>query len=475
MADLSIYRMLPQAPQPQPVMTPYQYAAGANAIAEQQQQQELNRERMAQNAVTLRSTTQEADEYARKTAEHNQIVDVLRKHGGDLEKATPEIMQINPAVGQQFAEHNAKRASENFDYQLKRAGVLAGDAAELYAEKDLAKREAMRKIKTEQRVGSKMFTREELPQGPVDDAALLGYMDQHQKALIEDKKQREAEEQRRVAAEARAEQLSKLQAEQGAREAETYEATKPDASGLTPVQRETVRHQKALEEYQKTHWDAYSEYMGARTLGGVGGGQTANSRAVDRRKAETDLKKIEDSEAKLNDLRSQLGNALTTGKVYIDRFGNSKPIDTASGGDEDTKKSLIEGMRKRYSTATNQLKTHIKNKNAILDSLGRKVGVSTEDAIAALDGGGEAADEEGDTEQQAAPPAAAPAVVPRAPVPGMIGAQVRPGSIGAIGTPAAAMATPPPPNVLVKIPEGRSFVGPDGSKWKKVNGKAVLQ
>ena len=131
MADLSIYRMLPQAPQPQPVMTPYQYAAGANAIAEQQQQQELNQQRMAQNAVTLRSTTQEADEYARKTAEHNQIVDVLRKHGGDLEKATPEIMHINPAVGQQFAEQNRARKAAQAEAAKQMFSTLAGYAGDL--------------------------------------------------------------------------------------------------------------------------------------------------------------------------------------------------------------------------------------------------------------------------------------------------------------------------------------------------------
>ena len=131
MADLSIYRMLPQAPPPQRVQGPDEYVAAANEIAQQRQQQDLNRQRMAQNAVTLRSTTQEADEYARKTAEHNQIVDVLRKHDGDFEKATPEIMHINPIVGQQFAEQSRARKAAEAEAGKQMFATLAGHASDL--------------------------------------------------------------------------------------------------------------------------------------------------------------------------------------------------------------------------------------------------------------------------------------------------------------------------------------------------------
>jgi len=145
-----------------------------------------------------------------------------------------------------------------------------------------------------------------------------------------------------------------------------------DARGLTPLQAAT------LDERSKYH-QGLIDVRGKKGAKGEGG-QTPNSMAVDRRAVDKELNKLEDEETKFNETRMQLGSAIAAGTHYYPKAGQPKLMQEG-----DDKKGLIRDMQSRFDAATESLKKNIRRRNQLLASSGRTIGVSTEDAIKALE------------------------------------------------------------------------------------------
>jgi len=133
----------------------------------------------------------------------------------------------------------------------------------------------------------------------------------------------------------------------------------------------------------------------------------------------------------LNSLRSQLGTAIQSGNVYVDKNGQAKSMTAASGGDPATQAALQAEMQTRYQSITDTLKKTIAAKNGIYASAGVTPQVSTDQAYAAIDAG--------DQKLAASMPGAAKPAVPLA----NVGSPQQ--------TPAAAQPAPKPPQAGVPL------------------------
>lgn len=143
------------------------------------------------------------------------------------------------------------------------------------------------------------------------------------------------------------------------------------------------------------------------------------------------------NEGKLNRMRSTLGTAISSGKVYVDRNGGMKPI--ASLGDEDAQAAGVEEMKNRFHDVTDELKGVIEEKNNTIIKSGGQPTVTTQQAHAALDAG---------TSKLFTPKGTAPA--PAKPA-------------------AAAPVQAGPPVALLK--EGKATKFKNGQVWTLENGK----
>lgn len=148
--------------------------------------------------------------------------------------------------------------------------------------------------------------------------------------------------------------------------------------GQTPQQQVTTSATAARNSQTATH-EATTESQAQARLNlesqrlNKENGQTANSIAIDRRNAEGELRKLELQEAILNKQRRGLGAAITNSTDLKDKDGNS--IDA----------------RGQYEDVTNQYKQLLADKYNAFARTGRGTpAVSYDDAIKALDGGGQA-------------------------------------------------------------------------------------
>lgn len=116
-------------------------------------------------------------------------------------------------------------------------------------------------------------------------------------------------------------------------------------------------------------------------------GLTPNARGIQNRAIAKQVSDLEKQEDQLHAQRNALGPAVATGAVYVDRNGKIVPMSTASGGDEQAKAALIEEMRRRFATATDQLKRVIPKKNELVVKGGGRLGESTDQAMQRLDRG----------------------------------------------------------------------------------------
>lgn len=165
-------------------------------------------------------------------------------------------------------------------------------------------------------------------------------------------------------------------------------------------------------------------------------GQTANSIAVDRRKAQTDLNKAKEDEERLATLRANLENAINSGgKTYVNEKGVTVAMSKAKGDEQDTAENLTQRMRSAYQDATNKLKRVVADKNTFGQALGMGITVPTEAVHAALD-----ADNQRvlTPKPKAAAPVAQPVATPSIPIEGT--------GMGAIAapTPSQTVAAPAP-------------------------------
>lgn len=238
--------------------------------------------------------------------------------------------------------------------------------------------------------------------------------------------------------------------------------------------------------------------------------QTANSRAVDRRKAQGEIDKIKVEESHLNRLRDQLGTAITKGNIYVDKQGNVKSLQAASGGDQEVASSLLEEMKGRFKGASDDLKRAVADKNTLHEAyIGAPGSVSTEQAHKAIDEGTEKLFNP--QANGATPAASAKKQMPQPGIPAVIPPQNRPGvpavipsatqlaapapGVNPASAPAPAPAVVPPAIPQVGVPAaptpasarpaaqphavGAVKYGPDGKMYRILgydkNGRAIVE
>jgi hypothetical protein len=186
-----------------------------------------------------------------------------------------------------------------------------------------------------------------------------------------------------------------------------------------------------------------------------GGAQTPDNAANQNRASQADYEKAQTEEQRLNNLRSQLGVALTSGgKLYVsgDDKGNAKLLQVPTGGDKgwsaDQIQEMQRGMLALYQQTGPAIKNATANKNAAFQRVnpGQQPKVSNDQANADYDAGDATLYKKLGVQPPAPPAAAPPAQQPGA-APGQQ-PQQRPGA----PAPAGAVKT-------VRLPDGRYVTG----------------
>jgi hypothetical protein len=271
---------------------------------------------------------------------------------------------------------------------------------------------------------------------------------------------------------------------------------------LNPEQGQQAANQNANRDLRDVRLDQLAEQLQnqeARWAASQGGGgQTPNSAAVDRRTRAKQYQDVQDTEADLNSTRNTLGAAITGGTTYIDRKGNPVAIADATTKTGMNPDQLKADMLARHDQATAQLERAVTLKNNLITQNGGTPGVPTEQAVTDIRAGNAKLHDWVATKGQ--PPASptpapnpqTPAAQPRASAPTQA-ASPTPQTTGS--APELGVRRPgqhgkppgqnqgqgrmqpqaPPADVVSRVSEGQLFYGPDGTAWKKVNGKAVQQ
>lgn len=263
---MAINPMIPLYVRPAQIETPVEVDRRLAAVAQQhqqlaqgEQQQQLNAQRMTMNESSMRLSGLQEQEYQAKLAdtaarreEAAKVQEILGRHGGDLEKALPEISAISPLAGAAFQKDLDARKktaleqqTKQADLEIKRAGMLGDGLANVLAETDPKRRNAAYTAQRAALLGTGLFTAEQIPEVMPDEATLKALASQVALA-------RQAQEARATAADARAEAADTRAAGADARSQEVHDATLPGKTvdtktGLTPPQSEQKRHNMAME------------------------------------------------------------------------------------------------------------------------------------------------------------------------------------------------------------------------------------
>jgi hypothetical protein len=125
---------------------------------------------------------------------------------------------------------------------------------------------------------------------------------------------------------------------------------------------------------------------GTKGEGGAGGRQlTPDAELSARQKALADYQRASKEEAQLNQDRLTLGTALKTGQHYVDKNGNLKRFDPTATPEEIAAQQA--NMRDLLAAKTKRLEQVIADKNDAMGRYGTRPQVSTQQAIAAIEGG----------------------------------------------------------------------------------------
>lgn len=228
--------------------------------------------------------------------------------------------------------------------------------------------------------------------------------------------------------------------------------------GMSPEQREAAGQRKdsadALAAYRDESLALRAEVASRER------GQTANSQAVDRRQAVTEIDKFNLEESKLNRMRLQLGQAIGSGAVYISPTGVAKSMKDAAKENDETTAGMIADMVARYRQATDELHQLIPNKYNVYGRLGVTPTVPLADIHAAIDAGDAKLKKKYPDLFGGAAPAAGPPAAPA-------------GSAPPTAAPATATAAAPPASPYAKPGSYTTALSPAEESqfqaWAKTN------
>lgn len=207
-----------------------------------QQQAELNDMRIAQGK-------QQQAEYDASLERAGKVRGVLEKHGGDIEKALPELWSLDPAAADKFEGHiydRKKREYETRKLELDQAGTKAKRLAEIAG---TATDQATLRRALGMAAAEKLLTPEQIAEiGDTWDDSTAAAVKQFRMQALDVGKQLDEARNADKHAWDKAEQDRKAAKE--ARDAELHKATLPGKTadpktGLTPMQAATVEGQKA--------------------------------------------------------------------------------------------------------------------------------------------------------------------------------------------------------------------------------------
>lgn len=209
--------------------------------------------------------------------------------------------------------------------------------------------------------------------------------------------------------------------------------------------------------------------------------------------ANSEILSLQKQEDALNRQRMQLGSAITDGQRwlratpdqqktmptprYVGPNGESKPLKAEADAQGNTPESVLNDMISRYQGTGPTLKQVIQNKYGQYGRLGVQPSIPLGQVHQAIDDGDAKLLGTATTPGSGQVPAAAAAQQHLESLPKPV-AQPGGGNAAPVqptNPEPGRSFTPPPASILTKVPEGSSFTGPDGGKWKKLNGQAVPQ
>jgi hypothetical protein len=180
--------------------------------------------------------------------------------------------------------------------------------------------------------------------------------------------------------------------------------------GMTPAQqgaeitheqtaRDTAAHRKILEKNAGERLSIEGQRLGLER-------ERLNRQAgigpIDKRQGQTFLFKFGQQENTLNKRRTELGNALTSGrydkngnlnppKLFVNRLGEVVPMSKqVPDGDEETIRGLAEHMKGDYQSVTDELKGTVRETYSVLGRMGSEPQIPQDEVLAQLDRGTQA-------------------------------------------------------------------------------------
>lgn len=241
-------------PGPAPIM-PSELEQRRLTLADLGRRERLDEQQAQMNDMRIAEGQAQQAERAAAVERAGRVRSVLEKHGGDPEKALPELWSIDPAAADRFDTHLYERKKRGFEMKkaeldqsvarAKRLGEIAGTAVD----------QATFQRAIGMAVAEKLLTPEIAAQlGDTWDgntkAAVAQFRNQALDVAKQNEEARKAEEQGWKKAE------ESRKAEKEKRDAELHKATLPGKTanpktGLTPMQTatvgETARHHRAIE------------------------------------------------------------------------------------------------------------------------------------------------------------------------------------------------------------------------------------
>lgn len=285
-------------------------------------QEQLGQQQAELNDMRLAEGKQKQEEYAASVERAGRARAVLEKHGGDIEKALPELWSVDPAAADRFETHvfdRKKRDYETRKMEIEQAGAkskrlaeIAGTATDQASLRRALGMAASEKLLSPEQIAAIGDTWDEKTAAAVKQFRMQA-MDVS-KQLDEARKNDEhgwkkAEEERKKAAEARTQAV--------------HEATLPSKkadpkTGLTPMQAATVKGQEAARAGQAAARSETARHNKAME-------EKANRRVASERDAtaKADRKEAEKIQQQIDQLQKEK-RALDSERAGIGQMSKSK-------------------------------------------------------------------------------------------------------------------------------------------------------
>lgn len=303
-------------PGPAPIM-PSELEQRRLTLADLGRREKLDQQQAEMNDMRLAEGRQKQAEYDAAVQRAGQVRGVLEKHGGDIEKALPELWSLDPGAADKFESHVFDRKKRDFESRKLELEQATARAKRLGEIAQTATDQATLRRAVEMAVAEKLLTPEMAAQ--IGDA-----WDDNSKAAVSQFRNQALSVEKQLEEARKAEEHKWNSEEEGRRAAkakrdeELHKATLPSKTadpktGLTPAQAATVETQRGRTGEQSRHNRAM-EAKGDRAGDDAGkqAQREVNRLNIEARGLQGRIDTMEKSKGKLRGVKTQLESEIAT-------------------------------------------------------------------------------------------------------------------------------------------------------------------